>query len=107
MSEGATKAAIIVTLNAIPGVYMRNVPAGKVKVRGGWVQLAPKGHSDLAGNVFARAAYLEVKKEGKETTSKQRKLDQAAFLAARKREGCLTGKVDSVAAALKACGLAK
>ena len=69
------------------------------------MELAPKGHSELAGNVFARAVYLEVKKEGKDTTSKQRKLDQAAFLLARKREGCIAEKVDSVASALKACGL--
>lgn len=47
MNESELYKRILDSLNAIPGVLAWRVHAGKVKVRGGWMQLAAKGVADI------------------------------------------------------------
>lgn len=68
MSETDLKLAIRKRLEAHGFVVVR-VQAGKVKVRGGWMQLAPKGTPDLV--VVAPYCWLEVKLPGEERSDDQ------------------------------------
>jgi Holliday junction resolvase len=50
-------------------VYRMN--AGKAKVNGGYIQLAPKGTPDLLANVYGFILWIEVKKKGGKATLEQ------------------------------------
>ncbi len=62
MSENAIQRQILDALHAV-GAHATRVQAGKVKVRGGWMQLAPEGTADIQVIVppLARVLWLEVK----------------------------------------------
>lgn len=63
MSETALKRAIVTALTRA-GAWVWRMQAGKVKVRGGWMELAPEGMPDLLGVIppTGRLFGLEVKK---------------------------------------------
>lgn len=64
MSENAIQRKILDAL-AAAGAHATRVHAGKVKVRGGWMQLAPEGTADIHVTVppRGRTLWLEVKTE--------------------------------------------
>lgn len=62
-------------------IFFRRIQSGKVKVRGGWMQLAPEGTADIVvfpANGMPR--WIELKAPNC-TTAKARKKAQAAFAA--------------------------
>lgn len=76
--EGIVKSAMLDYLN-ISGHRFFRMNSGRVKVRGGWMHLAPEGCADfLICLSRCPPAWCEVKCEGQTTTAK-RKAAQAAF----------------------------
>lgn len=78
------------------GITAWREQAGQVRVRRGYMHLAPEGTPDIVGHMpDGRALYLEVKcGKGKERPA------QTAFLAAARDAGCVCGTVRSVAEAV-------
>jgi hypothetical protein len=74
-SENDIQRAIILALQTI-GVFAIRVQAGKVKVRGGWMQLAPAGTPDIYVLVppSGMSLWLEVK-----TATGEERESQLAF----------------------------
>jgi hypothetical protein len=69
--EGEIQAQAVTALKQLGICYMR-INSGKVKVRGGWMQLAPEGTADLA--VFPEAKmpiWLELKQPKKGPSKEQ------------------------------------
>lgn len=59
-------------LNGIPGVIAYRIHSGKVKVRGGWMHLAPEGTPDIGCTVRGLAVYFECKSDDGEVSEEQR-----------------------------------
>ena len=79
MSETSDLTGPLVKMIRQMGHFPLRMNSGKVKVRGGWVQLHDKGTADIL--VFFRSGrvlWLETK-DPDGTTQKQRVADQAAF----------------------------
>lgn len=73
--ENALQRRILDALEALPDAEFLRVNSGKVKVRGGWMQLAPNGTADILGLVRGgRFVALEVK-----LPKEQPNPDQLAF----------------------------
>lgn len=69
-----------------PGSEWWRQNSGKVKVKGGWMQLAPEHSPDIIGRQrFGMMAFCEVKRKGKKLTE-----GQWAFLSRQMAAGCLT-----------------
>ena len=62
MSETALQHSIVEALEKM-GLLVIRIQCGRVKVRGGWMQLAPEGTPDLlvTGSKYLRKAFLETK----------------------------------------------
>lgn len=62
MSEQALKLSIVQALERLPDVRVLRMNAGKVKVRGGWMQLSEDGTPDLLVLLpLGRCIWLETK----------------------------------------------
>lgn len=81
---------------SVLGVVAWREQSGQVRVRRGYMHLAPEGTPDIVGHMpDGRALYLEVKHgKGKERPA------QTAFLARARAAGCVCGTVRSVAEAV-------
>jgi hypothetical protein len=66
-SENEGKRAVLAGINAIPGLRAWGQPAGKLRVRGGWVQLAPAGAGDIVGRAAPDGLHFEVETKGART----------------------------------------
>jgi hypothetical protein len=72
MSENAIQAQVMQVLKQL-GICCIRINAGKVKVRGGWMQLAPEGTADLAVFPDARMPVWIEMKQPKKGPSKEQK----------------------------------
>lgn len=96
--ENALQRQILNALHALPDAEFLRVNSGKVKVRGGWMQLAPNGTSDILGIVRGgRFVALEVKLPGEKPNP-----DQVAFGARVAKLGGYFAVVTSVEDAVSA-----
>lgn len=86
---------VIDAINALPECFAYRVHSGKVKVRGGWMQLAPKGTPDLFAMVRGVAVHFETKVERGRLSAEQREMH--AHL---RRAGARVEVVRSVAEAM-------
>jgi len=101
VSETALKRAILDAL-AVMGVEAWSCPAGLVRVRRGWLHLAPEGTPDIIGYLpGGKLMGLEVKAP-KAGTAKDRKEKQAAWRERARQAGCVVAEVRSVAEAIAA-----
>lgn len=76
--ESAFKEKVIGLLDA-SGIYYERMQSGKVKVRGGWMQLCGEGTGDFVLFKYSQTPdWLELKPPG-QITSKKREAAQAAF----------------------------
>ena len=75
--ESKVKDEVVEYLNKT-GAFYRRMQSGKVKVRGGFMQLAPEGTADFLVCTSAATYWLELKAP-KGTTAASRKQAQAAF----------------------------
>lgn len=82
------------------GIWCIRVQSGKVRVRGGWMQLAEEGTPDLC--CPALALWLEVK-----TLAGEPKPSQVAWHARAKREGVKVAVVRSISEAIGAVSRAR
>lgn len=100
--ETALKRAILDALAAL-GVEAWNSPAGLVKVRRGWVHMAPEGTPDVIGYMpDGRLLGLEIKVEARAKAHPDRLEKQAAWRERARRAGCVVAQVMSVAEAIEA-----
>jgi hypothetical protein len=78
--EGAIQSQITEYLK-LRGIWHMRVQSGKVKVRGGWMQLAPTGTADLLAWPRSGPVWIEVKKpKGTHETEQQEFRDLMADL---------------------------
>lgn len=99
--ETALKDEVVAFLNKTGAFYFR-MQSGKVKVRGGFMQLAPEGTADLIVFKGTWPVWIELKAP-KCVTAKARIEAQAAFAAKVRAEGhdyAICESVDDVVAAL-------
>lgn len=96
MSESTIQRAILDALLAA-GAFAFRAQAGKVKVRGGWMQLCPAGTPDILVIVPPRG--LVVGLEIKTATGDERE-SQLAWAARARRHGAIVETVRTVAEAL-------
>jgi hypothetical protein len=113
MTETKLSRAVQDALALDPDVLAIRVNSGKVRVRGGWMQLADEGTADLMGGVAfgsmpitCRLWALEIKKPGART-DRARAAKQAAFRERVRALGGFAAQVDSVGAAVEAMKRAK
>jgi hypothetical protein len=96
VGEAELQASIVSSLERL-GYLVIRVQSGKVKVKGGWMQLAPEGTPDLHVMSPGLATWLETKvKDGKLRPS------QVAWHERAKKGGHRVAVVRSVAEALQA-----
>jgi len=94
--------AILETLRALGLTVWRN-QSGTVRVRGGFMHMAPEGTPDIIGYLAdGRLLGIEVKLPGKEkrNTKPERREKQAAWRAKARAAGCVVGQVTSVGEAV-------
>lgn len=100
MSENELQRSILDALRQMPGVTVWRCQSGKVKVRGGWMELAPNGTPDIIGFLDSgQFMAIEVKLPGEELRP-----EQLAWFAKAKQRNVLAfvarsvrGAVDRVA----------
>ena len=97
-TESAIQRAILDAL-LVAGAFAFRVQAGKVKVRGGWMQLAPPGTPDICVLVppTGLSLWLEVK-----TLTGELRESQLAWAAKARARGAVVETVRTVAEALAA-----
>lgn len=72
MSENELQRDILTHLGKMPGVTAWRCQSGKVKVRGGWMELAPNGTPDIIGFLDSgQFLAIEVKLPGEELRPEQ------------------------------------
>ena len=95
-AETVLAAAIRDALNSLAGVLVWREQCGQVRVRRGYMHLAPAGTPDIVGHVNGRFLALEVKRpKGKERP------EQLVFIEKARRAGCIVGVVRSVDEAVR------
>ncbi len=98
MDEHITQRSVIAAFRKL-GVYVLRINSGSPSRR---YRGAPAGTSDLLVILKGgRACWIEMKKPGEKPTK-----EQSDFLAARAKDGCLTGVATTVDEALEIAGLA-
>lgn len=91
--------AIIDMLTGL-GIVVWRQQCGSVRVKRGYMHLAPEGTPDICGHMpDGRALFLEVKMPKEKPTA-----EQEAFLSRAARAGCLVGVVRSVEDAVRVVG---
>ena len=109
MSETDVSRLIKSALGLFPGVKLERQQSGKVRVRGGFMNLAEAGSADLVGCVLCHAGAkqigryfaLEIKKPGGRT-SPERAMAQSKWRAEIAACGGYSAQVSSVEEAIKA-----
>lgn len=66
-TEGSFKAPLVAAINALPGFRAWYQQAGRLKVRGGFIHLAPKGAGDVVGRAPPDGLFFEVETKGRTT----------------------------------------
>ena len=65
--EGGFKAPLLKAINATPGLRAWRQQAGSLKVRGGFMVLAPAGAADIVGRAAPDGLHFEVETKGRKT----------------------------------------
>lgn len=102
MSENAIQRAVLDALQAL-GVVAWRSQAGKVRVRGGFMSLAPEGTPDVIGYMpDGRLLGIEVKASKLASATKpERREKQAAWRERAAAAGCVVGVATSVDEAVR------
>lgn len=102
MSEAALTRAVVEALAKVPGVTAWRCNSGKVRVRGGFMQLAPNGTPDIIGFLRPAGRFfgIELKASHKDNCSCVKCEGQRKWATRAQADGVLYVKARTVAEAL-------